>query len=141
MIKLQCRCGHTLNLPDHLAGQSIRCKRCEKVMTVPRARAPAAPPGGAQAPGAVTGQDPSLLIAGSRPCPGCGQVYPPTVAVCVKCGVNVVSGAMLYVSLEDAGPRPEPHPGERPAAQLPEAEERPVGWLRRLLTRLGLSRP
>ncbi len=128
MIKLQCVCGHTLNLPDRRGGQKIRCKRCEKVMRVPL--------GSSSSSGVVKAErsesDPELLIAGSRPCPQCGQMYPPTVVVCVTCGINVDSGAMLYVSMEE-GPPP---PGVRPAAQLDEERPASGGWLGRLVRRL-----
>lgn len=97
MIKLQCRCGHTLSLPDTLAGQKIRCKRCNKIMRVP-------PPSHADLrtapPASDLGQ--SVLVQGSRHCPGCGAIYPPTITVCTGCGVNVDTGAQLYVSLEQS---------------------------------------
>ena len=43
----------------------------------------------------------SVLVQGSRHCPGCGKIYPPTISVCTACGVNVDTGAQLYVSLEE----------------------------------------
>jgi hypothetical protein len=135
LIKLQCVCGHTLNLPEKLEGQKIRCKRCEKVMRVPSAGAATAASAGAPHGPGPSDSDPSLQIAGSRPCPGCGKLYPPSVRVCVACGVNVESGAQLYVSMEEV-PLP---PGLRPAALLDEAPAPPASWWRRLLARLGLG--
>ena len=135
MIKLQCGCGHTLSLPDHLGGQKIRCKRCQKVMRVPSGRfdaLPAPPP--AQGP-----SDPAFLVQGSRGCPGCGRLYPPAVVVCVDCGLNVDSGAMLYASLED-----QVAPGPRADGTDPAGEDEGHGaartWFGRLLARLGMTK-
>lgn len=125
-IKLQCRCGHTLTLPDKLAGQKIRCKKCGKVMTVPSGRLPAR--GERQL---ASESDPSLMVVGTRPCPGCGKAYPPTVKVCVQCGVNVDSGAMLYASLEDSVAPPQPSEAPQPTA--------PRGFFARLLGMFGLG--
>jgi hypothetical protein len=97
VIKLQCRCGHTLSLPDKLAGQKIRCKRCNKIMRVPPPstadRMPADPQG-------ELGR--SMMVQGSRNCPGCGKIYPPAIRVCTECGLNVDTGAQLYVSLDES---------------------------------------
>ena len=79
------------------------------------------------------------MVAGSRACPGCGKFYPPSTVVCVDCGINVDSGAMLYASLED-----QPAPGEMRApreSELGEVEEdeAPPGFFKRLLKKLGLG--
>jgi len=131
VIRLQCVCGHELRLPDHLAGQQIRCKTCGKIMRVPAETASGS--GRVQRAAGVTDLDPSLRIAGSRPCPGCGAVYPPGVVVCVQCGLNVDSGAMLYVSAEDQAVPPALR-GEEAAAPPPPPP--PRGWLARLLAKL-----
>lgn len=126
MIKLQCVCGHKLNLPDHLANQKIRCKQCGKVMRVPDGMTAS---GRRRAAPGIADVDPSLRIAGSRPCPGCGEVYPPGVVVCVACGLNVDNGAMLYVSGED-----QVVPPTLPEAPVPAGVE--VSWWRRLVSKL-----
>lgn len=127
MIKLQCKCGHNLELPDKLAGQKIRCKLCQKVMRVPRPRT---------GPRQHDDSDPELLVAGSRPCPGCGKMFPPTVVICTACGVNVETGAMLYASIEE-----QPAPGEMRAPRESDLEEpeEPPGFFTRLLKKLGLG--
>jgi hypothetical protein len=98
VIKLQCACGHLLELPANLAGKQVRCKRCNKVLKVPGAE-----PGKLSASGSKPRlAEPGLLVQGSRPCPGCQTMYAPSIVVCVTCGLNVESGAMLYASLEDS---------------------------------------
>ncbi len=126
MIKLQCVCGHQLNLPDQLGGKKIRCKHCNKILKVPDAA------GGTPARAMPT-SDPLLHVLGSRPCPGCGKIYPPTVVVCVDCGVNVDSGAMLYASLEET-PRPNfDQDGDEEDGDSPP-------FFRRVLRMLGFGR-
>lgn len=134
MIKLQCPCGSVLDLPDGLAGKQVRCKRCNKVLTVRQG----APSGGDARAGLTESQkvrlDRELTVQGSRPCPGCGTLYPPAVVVCVGCGLNVDSGAMLYASLDDGSGAPGAPGGAAP----PPAAAKPSLW-RRVLTALGLS--
>lgn len=122
MIKLQCVCRLTLELPDQLAGKQVRCKRCQKVLKVPQAgsRRYAEKP-------AEEDSTSELLVAGSRVCPGCGDTYPPSIVVCTACGLNLDTGAMLYASLDE-----QPSPFHRPEEQA--AQE---GWLKRLLGKLG----
>ena len=99
MIKLQCACGHTLELPANLAGKQVRCKRCNKVLKVPEGASPE--PGKLVASGTKPRVESPLLVQGSRRCPGCAAMYPPAIVVCVACGLNVDNGAMLYASLEE----------------------------------------
>ena len=134
MIKLQCVCGHLLSLPDSLDGKQVRCKRCNKVLKV-RAGGSSAH----QTPDLTASQrlrlEKEFVVQGSRPCPGCGKTYPPTIVVCVACGLNVDSGAMLYASLEEA---PDG------AGAGPRADDRPApprgSLLQRVLRSLGLGR-
>ncbi|RMG17569.1 MAG: hypothetical protein D6731_03900 [Planctomycetota bacterium] len=129
MIRLQCVCRATLDLPDELAGEKVRCKRCQKVLKVPRPGTRVF--GGRPAQGV---DDSELLVAGSRACPGCGTVYPPAIVVCTGCGLNLETGAMLYASLDPAeGGSAAPTPREEPPAP------RPQGWLTWFLARLGLG--
>lgn len=129
MIKLQCACGHTLQLPERLVGQKIRCKQCGKVMRVPGAGGAPAGPAAPQEPV----DDSRLLVQGSRACPGCGRAYPPTAVICVDCGLNIDTGAMLYASLEEG-------PGRPPLAQGGgQPAPAPASLWRRILGRLGLG--
>ncbi len=126
MIKLQCTCRRMLKLPDDLAGQKIRCKHCQKVLSVPRS-------GSRRFVQHAAEEDDSseLLVAGSRVCPGCGQTYPPTIVVCTACGLNLDTGATLYASLED---QQSPQFMEEQARQDEAAKQ---GFFARLLAKLG----
>lgn len=124
-------CGHLLSLPDSLDGKQVRCKRCNKVLKV-RAASGAGPLTESQR----VRIDKEFTVQGTRPCPGCGKTYPPAIVVCVDCGLNVDSGAMLYASLEEqsSGAKPdEKAPEDRGAAPAGSA------W-QRLLRALGLGR-
>ena len=109
-----------LALPDKLKGQKVRCKHCQKVLRVPTEVNEASSV-------KMPVSNPELLVQGSRPCPGCGQVYAPAIRVCVGCGVDIDAGAMLYASLEESGGSGVHN---KPEAKAP--------WFQRLLKRLGL---
>lgn len=96
MIRLVCLCGKTLTLPDDVAGQKVRCKAkgCGKVMKVRAGQGKGTAPARANAPGD------SLGIKGHRRCGGCGVSYPATDRFCVTCGVDLETGAALYVSVD-----------------------------------------
>ena len=128
MIKLQCACRHVLNLPDKLAGQKIRCKRCQKVLSVPRSgsRVESTAP-------AETDSTSELLVAGSRSCPGCGRTYPPSIIVCTGCGLNLDTGAMLYASLEESM-----NPDLMPGGDDDDGDDE--GWFAKLLKKLGFGK-
>jgi hypothetical protein len=117
-----------LKLPDKLAGQKIRCKRCQKVLSVPAvgSRISSTLP-------AIEGDTSELLVAGSRACPGCAAVYAPSIVVCTGCGLNLDTGAMLYASLEDSV-----NPEEM--AKLRGESTEPEGFFAKLLAKLGLGK-
>ncbi|MCO5168604.1 MAG: hypothetical protein M9894_19870 [Planctomycetes bacterium] len=133
MIKLQCPCGHLLNLPDTLDGKQVRCKRCNKVLKV-RAGAGSSSEAQQLTESQRLRLEKEFVVQGSRPCPGCGKMYPPTIVVCVACGLNVDSGAMLYASLEEQ---------QAAAASGAPEDRRPAAagslW-QRVLRSLGLGR-
>ena len=135
-IKLQCPCGQTLQLPDTLVGKQVRCKRCNKVLTVRQSTVDARDALSESQRGrlarADSGLDKALMVQGSRPCPGCGALYPPAVVVCVGCGLNVDSGAMLYASLDDTS-------GSPAAKAASQAGGPPTSFWSRLLGKLGLG--
>lgn len=93
-MKLQCVCGKVLNVPDSMAGERIRCKECGKVMTVRPSTSDSAP--------AQPGAGP-LAVKGHRRCSGCGRSYPERDKICTVCGINLDTGAALYVSLDNSG--------------------------------------
>jgi hypothetical protein len=118
-----------LNLPDKLAGQKIRCKRCQKVLTVPQAgsRVQSSRP-------ATEDSTSELLVAGSRSCPGCAKTYAPAIVVCTRCGLNLDTGAMLYASLEESI-----NPEALEAARR-DSEAKEPGFFAKLLARLGFGK-
>jgi hypothetical protein len=130
VIKLQCVCGNVLSLPEQLDGKQVRCKRCNKVLKV-HAQAKASE-------NLTDSQrrrlDADLVVQGSRPCPGCGRTYPPSTVICIDCGLNVDSGAMLYASLESSG-----EDKTKPEERRPPQKATGSLW-QRLLRSLGLGR-
>lgn len=48
-IKFKCTCGHVLSVPDHLAGKSGKCPKCQKGLKVPQPAASTAAPAGSPA--------------------------------------------------------------------------------------------
>jgi hypothetical protein len=131
VIKLQCTCGQTLNLPDSVVGKQVRCKRCNKVLTIRGSSPDAAVDLSASQRRRL---DAELTVQGSRACPGCGVLYPPAVVICVACGLNVDSGAMLYASLDDTKANPFAE-GAQPAP----GAGKPSVW-QRLKRALGLGK-
>jgi hypothetical protein len=92
-MKLQCVCGKVLsNIPDSMAGERIRCKECGKVMTIRPSTEDAAP-------AKATAHDP-FGVKGHRRCGKCGRSWPQTEKVCTACGIDMDTGAALYVSLD-----------------------------------------
>ncbi len=49
-IKLQCSCGHAMSVPDHFAGKTGKCPKCQKAIKVPSAAGAAASGNGVAAP-------------------------------------------------------------------------------------------
>ena len=119
-IKFNCCCGHTLSVPDNLAGKSGKCPKCKQTIKVPMpggaakaaasAKSPAAPaarpPQAARRPAAA---QPAAVAASSNGmealfddlglkqqsgpvCPSCGSGFKPGAVVCVKCGLNFATG-------------------------------------------------
>ncbi len=125
-----------LSLPDSLDGKQVRCKRCNKVLKVR-----AASGSGGASPSLSESQrvrlEKEFTVQGTRPCPGCGKTYPPAIVVCVDCGLNVDSGAMLYASLEEQSTG-APSPGGAAPDDRKSAQKASV-W-QRLLRALGLGR-
>lgn len=123
-IRLQCVCGKALTLPDKLTGQKVRCKDCGKVMTVPAPAQTTAP---------ARDSTSALEVKGHRRCSGCGTSYPSTNKVCTKCGVNMDTGAQLYVSLDEQNQA-------QAAAAAKGAKAGKAGLVPRILGLLGLRR-
>jgi hypothetical protein len=61
-IPVICPCGGKMRVGDHLAGQHVKCPKCDTVLPVGRAAAPPAPPV-ANAPGSPPATTESVLAA------------------------------------------------------------------------------
>jgi hypothetical protein len=120
VINLLCTCQKQLEVPDHLANQKIKCKHCGKILKVP------APQRHISDEQKIDTSSP-FYIKGSRQCQSCGKSYPPADKVCVKCGIDLDSGATLYASLD-------------PEAAAPPPTKQDVGLVARLLGALGLGK-
>ncbi len=125
-IRLACVCGKVLNLPENLSGEKIRCKECGKVLKVPDASSVVE-----GAPARVEANNP-LAIRGHRRCGRCGKSYPQKDRICTACGIDMDTGANLYVSLEASG-------DADPSAK-PQAEPSRPGFAARFLRLLGIRK-
>ena len=79
--KIQCRCGKTLLIPDRFAGRKVRCVTCEQVLRLDETTVER-PPGDYQKD-CVT-------------CQICKVSYPAMTRICLPCGVNLKTGAVVY---------------------------------------------
>jgi DNA-directed RNA polymerase subunit RPC12/RpoP len=120
-MKLKCVCGKIFaNVPDSMIGQKLRCKDCGKVLTVK--------PAASSDEGAKENDGTDVLtVKGHRRCPACGKSWPVRDKICTACGVDMETGAALYVSLEE--------PGTNKAANG-KASERP-SFLKRIFGLFG----
>ncbi len=79
-IRIQCQCGHSLQVPDQLAGKSGKCPKCSNVIKIP------VPSGGSSKPAAPEGT--ATKAASAKP--GAGSKAPsasapkPTAKAAVK---------------------------------------------------------
>ncbi len=122
-IRVVCRCGQSLSVPDAMAGKSGKCPKCSEVVKIP-AGTSATNPG----PGKVTTLPPKTTKPGSakpamsgqsKPtsnsggaldqlfaeagldkkkgpeCPSCKASIGTNAAICVKCGFNLTTGQQL----------------------------------------------
>jgi rRNA maturation endonuclease Nob1 len=98
VFRLQCRCEKVLEVPESLANQKIKCKHCGRVLSVP-------PPPKRTEAGTWANEASPFHIHGYRPCPGCGKAYPTDEKVCLACGMEIDSGALIYASVEESAER------------------------------------
>lgn len=105
-IRVSCQCGHSLSVPDQLAGKSGKCPKCQQVIKIPAAapaqKAPAksGPPASQPAPNSNAALAGLFDAAGleqkkGRICPSCEAPVHPTAVICVKCGMNFQEGTQL----------------------------------------------
>lgn len=79
-IVFPCACGQTLRVADTLAGQSVRCPKCQAVLRAPAA-APAPPPPPAPKPAAPKPVAAPLPVAAAMPAaPALARAVPPPAA-------------------------------------------------------------
>lgn len=117
-IRVSCQCGHTLTVPDEMAGKSGKCPKCKQLLKVPAGNPSAAagtpkspetkpvanPKSSKSAPAAVAAAPkPAGQMAGlfdevgltqkkGRFCPSCdGQVANDAI-ICIKCGFHLEEG-------------------------------------------------
>jgi ribosomal protein L37E len=130
--KLRCVCGKTLQVPDQLEGQKIRCKHCGKVLTVSQVQ---------DADPAYSDNANPLAVKGHRRCAGCGKSYPEKDRICVACGIDLDTGAAIYQSLETQAPVAPPEggasSGSKNAAARPAKKGGFMGFFARLFGRKG----
>lgn len=116
-VRMACpNCGQEVELADSAVGQAAACL-CGASFTVPAAasaEAQAAPEATAAKP-----QEPAAKTRWTRMCPVCGAHYPPDIALCVKCGVDLKTGKRMRTVLVKPAP-------EKPA--LPALPPAPPTW-------------
>ena len=88
MVRIQCVCGFVHQIPAQYVGKTIRCRTCRKSLFVPKVRYQHPPQPQAS--------------AGGRRCAGCGKTYSASFAMCLDCGVDLNTGALLYTSMEES---------------------------------------
>lgn len=102
-IKLKCKCGQVLNVPDKMAGKTGKCPKCKNPLKIPaaatQAKKPAAAPATA-APEIAPKMDALFDEAGLKEqtgptCPKCMQGISPGTVVCTNCGHNMETGESL----------------------------------------------
>lgn len=127
-IAVKCSCGKALSAPDHLAGKRVKCPGCGNPLGIPGASAPAAKPAAAAPkPAAPAAKPPAPKApAGAKPaarppatpaeedkplhdyasCPNCNAFVSKKDAICIHCGLNLITGKKLSTvhSKEPTGP-------------------------------------
>lgn len=79
--RIQCSCGKTFKVPEKFAGKKIRCLDCKQVLRLNAA--PSATVKGLKAQGQVT-------------CASCQSLYREGTRICLKCGIDLETGALVY---------------------------------------------
>lgn len=80
-----------MTVKDELAGKRIKCPKCQAILTVPAAGAPAASPGKALS----SLLDDAGMRAGIRRCPGCSAEMAEAAVICMMCGYDTRLGHRL----------------------------------------------
>lgn len=111
-VRIKCKCGKVLTVPDEFRGKSVKCPGCTEAVRVPAEAAATKPGAGAAAkPGAAGRAKPAAAKANSDlddlfseegfnrvvvgVCPACGAEMPAEGVFCTKCGYNKQTGERL----------------------------------------------
>lgn len=123
-IKVKCKCGQVLSVPDDKAGKSGKCPKCGELIRIPAAtEGSAAPSKGtaskgapAKVPSQSAAKGASSASASSKPrpnalddlfkeegievrrgnfCPQCDSPFPTGAVFCVSCGYHFSSGVKV----------------------------------------------
>ncbi|MEQ1827289.1 MAG: hypothetical protein ABL921_15135 [Pirellula sp.] len=116
-IRVTCQCGHSLAVPDQMAGKAGKCPKCQQIIKIPVASSaqanpaaqknsgaaskppqPAKPPQPmAIAPSALEGlfEAAGLEKKKGNLCPSCETPIQRGSILCVKCGLNFQEGTQL----------------------------------------------
>ena len=117
-IRVTCQCGHTLSVPDEMAGKSGKCPKCKQLLKVPAGSSspssgnpkppennaaakpkaakptPAAAAATARSAGQMAGlfDEVGLVQKKGRFCPSCDSQVTGDAIICVKCGFHLSEG-------------------------------------------------
>lgn len=121
-IRATCQCGHSVSVPDEMAGKRGKCPKCKEILQIPSATAKTAPASGgsakaatnkagtsapkavpkavpkpAAAPNAMSSlfDEVGLVQKKGQICPVCDTPIPPNSVLCVNCGFNFAEGRKL----------------------------------------------
>jgi hypothetical protein len=117
-IRVTCQCGHTLTVPDEMAGKSGKCPKCKQLLQVPAgsknpasgspkpqgipgaakpnaskpATSPVAPATSSAGQMAGLFDEVGLTQKKGRFCPSCDAQVTGDAVICVKCGFHLSEG-------------------------------------------------
>ena len=106
-IRIKCKCGKTLNIPDGMAGKAVKCPGCSQALRVPggAGAAPAAPKASSAKPAPPAPQSPfgdggmsdlfdeeGFSDTVEALCPVCRAEMAANAVLCTKCGYHKETG-------------------------------------------------
>jgi hypothetical protein len=80
--RIQCACGKTFKIPEKFAGKKIRCLACKQVLKLYQQ----------QSSSDIKTVPEGTIIT----CAGCQTRYKGRAKICLKCGINLQTGAVVY---------------------------------------------
>ncbi|RMF39255.1 MAG: zinc-ribbon domain-containing protein [Planctomycetota bacterium] len=124
-IKLKCKCGQILKVPDQMAGKAGKCPKCKQVIKIPTPKPQAAAKGSGAKTSTAPAADPGLsgldalfeevgLVQKTGPtCPDCGNEVKPGAILCTNCGYNLQTGEKLSTQLRHRKKKKDEEPEEK----------------------------